>query len=140
MNDKKAKKTIRMFGAIGTSFDGDQFAKELALMDGKYDTLDLHINSPGGDVTQGYSIISVILTMKTPINVYIVGIAASMAAVIAICGKTVYMYDYSRLMIHDPYFSGAETDKLTDKEKMHFLISNQASRLSFPEEVKIKRR
>ena len=117
MNDKKAKKTIRMFGAIGTSFDGDQFAKELALMDGKYDTLDLHINSPGGDVTQGYSIISVILTMKTPINVYIVGIAASMAAVIAICGKNVYMYDYSRLMIHDPYFSGAETDKLTDKEK-----------------------
>ena len=109
-------------------------------MDGKYDTLDLHINSPGGDVTQGYSIISVILTMKTPINVYIVGIAASMAAVIAICGKNVYMYDYSRLMIHDPYFSGAETDKLTDKEKMHFLISNQASRLSFPEEVKIKRR
>lgn len=117
MNDNKAKKTIRVFGTIGTSFNGDQFAKDLASMDGKYDTLDLHINSPGGDVTQGYSIISVILTMKTPINVYVVGIAASMAAVIAICGKNVYMYDYSRLMIHDPYFVGKETEKLTDKEK-----------------------
>lgn len=40
-----------------------------------------------------------------------------MAAVIAICGKNVYMYDYSRLMIHDPYFVGKETEKLTDKEK-----------------------
>ena len=55
--------------------------------------------------------------MKTPVNVYVVGVAASMAAVIAVCGNNVYMYDYARLMIHDPYLIGKDTDKLNDKEK-----------------------
>lgn len=117
MKDDKARTTIRLFGTIGSDINGDRFAGDLALLDGKFESIDLHINSPGGNVSQGYSIVSVLLSMKTPVNVYVVGIAASMAAVIAVCGNNVYMYDYARLMIHDPYLIGKDTDKLNDKEK-----------------------
>lgn len=117
IDKEKRKATIRLFGAIGQKVDGDQFAKELALLDEQADVIDLHVNSPGGDVAQGYSVVSVMLSMKAYVNVYVVGIAASMAAVIAVCGDRVHMYDYSKLMIHDPFFAGANPDKLSDKQK-----------------------
>lgn len=117
MKNATRETTIRLFGTIGSAIDGDKFANDLAALDGTVDTINLHINSPGGSVSQGYSIVSVMLSMKSHINVYVVGIAASMAAVIAVCGKKVYMYDYSKLMIHDPFFSGQNTAKLTDKDK-----------------------
>lgn len=117
MNDNNTKTTVRLFGTIGSDINGDKFASDLASLDGKFESIDLHINSPGGNVSQGYSIVSVLLSMKTPVNVYVVGVAASMAAVIAVCGNNVYMYDYARLMIHDPYLIGKDTDKLNDKEK-----------------------
>ena len=91
MKDDKARTTIRLFGTIGSDINGDRFAGDLALLDGKFESIDLHINSPGCNVSQGYSIVSVLLSMKTPVNVYVVGIVASMAAVIAVCGNNVYM-------------------------------------------------
>lgn len=117
MNNETKKRTVRLFGSIGNDIDGSRFANDLAELDEKVDQIDLHINSPGGSVDQGYSIVSVMLSMKSNVDVYIVGIAASMAAVIAVCGNRVKMYDYSKLMIHDPYFEGTASEKLTDKKK-----------------------
>lgn len=118
MNEKEKVTTVRLFGGIGSSVDGDRFANDLALLDKQFDTINIHINSNGGDVSQGYSIVSVILSMKAHVNIYVVGIAASMAAVIAVCGDDVFMYDYSRLMIHDPFFSGIDSKQLSDKNKV----------------------
>lgn len=113
----KEEITIRLFGSLGGEINGDEFARDLATLEGKAKKINLHINSPGGSVSQGYSIISVMLSSKTPIDVYIVGIAASMAAAIAVCGRKVFMYDYSKLMIHDPFYSGKSTAKLSDKDR-----------------------
>lgn len=112
----KKEATIRLFGMIGREVDGNLFARELASLDDQADIINLHINSIGGDVVQGYSVVSVMLSMKAFVNVYVVGIAASMAAVIAVCGDKMHMYDYSKLMIHDPYFSGLNTEKLSEKQ------------------------
>lgn len=106
---------MRLFGTIGEKVDGDYFAQELASLDNQCDLIHLRINSPGGDVTQGLSIVSVMLAMDTPIHVHIDGVAASMAAVIAVCGDKVYMNDFARLMIHDPYF--ADSGSLTPKQE-----------------------
>lgn len=106
---------MRLFGVIGEKVDGDYFAQELASLDNQCDIIHLRINSPGGDVTQGLSIVSVMLAMNTPINVHVDGIAASMAAVIAVCGDKVYMNDFARLMIHDPYF--ADPGSLSPKQE-----------------------
>lgn len=117
VNKEKSEVHMRLYGEIGTdSIDGNQFAHELASLDG-YDTIHLHINSPGGDVFQGLSIVSTMRNMKAFMHVHIDGIAASMGAVIAVCGDKVSMQDYSKLMIHDPYFRGVTDADLSDKAK-----------------------
>lgn len=104
--DSDGSVTMRLYGSLGTDMDGNLFARKLAEQDGIYPLIKIRINSPGGDVFQGMSIVSAMLSMNTPIHVYIDGVAASMAAVIAVCGTKIYMQDFAKLMIHDPYFSG----------------------------------
>lgn len=116
INNETREAVMRLYGAIGQKLDGDTFAGELAALDGgDYSLIRLRINSPGGDVFQGMSIVSAMLSMKTPVHVHIDGVAASMAAVIAITAKKVYMMDYAKLMIHDPYFAQKQ-DNLSDNE------------------------
>ncbi|MEG2760164.1 MAG: ATP-dependent Clp protease proteolytic subunit [Mucinivorans sp.] len=107
--------TMRLYGAIGEKVDGDYFAQELSMISRDCEKVRLRINSPGGDVISGMSIVSAILSSYTPIEVYIDGVAASMAAVIAVCGDKVYMADYAKIMIHDPHF--ANDTALTAKQK-----------------------
>lgn len=109
---------MRLYGVIGDKVDGDYFALELASLDAAgLDTIRIRTNSPGGDVFQGMSIVSAILSMNTPVVVHVDGIAASMAAVIAVSADTVCMMDFAKMMIHDPYFSGADAKSLTAKQK-----------------------
>lgn len=106
---------VYMFGKLGDNLDGDYFARELVYLDREADQINLHINSPGGNVMQGMSIVSVIMSMTTPVTACIDGVAASMAAVIAVACEKVVMYDYARMMIHDPYYTAGGT--LTKKQK-----------------------
>lgn len=109
---------MRLYGALGSKVDGDLFAQELAALDSRgLDAVRIRINSPGGDVFQGMSIVSAILSMNTPVIVHIDGIAASMAAVIAVSADTVCMMDFAKMMIHDPYYSGADAKALSPKQK-----------------------
>jgi ATP-dependent protease ClpP protease subunit len=117
INTQKKEASIRLYGEIGRKVDGDVFARDLLSLDGKADVVNLHINSPGGDVVQGLSIVSAILSMKAYIHAKVEGIAASMAAVIAVSADKVTMQDFSKLMIHDPFFSNTNPDKLSDKQR-----------------------
>ena len=115
VNRTAAEAVMHLYGSIGEKVDGDLFARELASLDSNcdLDLIKIRINSPGGNVFQGMSIVSAILAADTPIHVYVDGIAASMAAVVAVCADKVFMQDFAKLMIHDPAFAGEI--KLTDK-------------------------
>lgn len=115
LNKEKKEATIRLYGSIGDEINGNEFAYVLAQIDNQADVVNLRINSPGGSVYDGLSIVSAMLSMKARINVYVDGIAASMAAVIAVCGDTVYMMDFAKLMIHDPFIPGDQA--LSEKDK-----------------------
>lgn len=118
VNNETREAVMRLYGVIGDKVDGDYFAQELASLDTcGLDMVHVRINSPGGDVFQGMSVISAILSMNTPVVVHVDGIAASMAAVIAVAADTVYMMDFAKMMIHDPYFSGTDAKSLTAKQK-----------------------
>lgn len=109
---------MRLYGTIGPKVDGDYFAHELASLDrGDFDLIHIRMNSPGGNVFQGMSIISAIRSMNTPVCVHIDGIAASMAAVIAVASDRVCMMDFAKMMIHDPYFSGTNEKSMSAKQK-----------------------
>lgn len=63
------------------------------------------------------SIVSAMLSVKTPVYAHIDGIAASMAAVVAVAAKRVYMMDFAKLMIHDPYFVGKQPETISNEQK-----------------------
>lgn len=78
------------------------FKKELDAL-GDVKQIDLHINSGGGDVFESYAIYNMLNRHKATIDVYIDGLAASGASVIAMAGKTIHMPENSYLMIHNAW-------------------------------------
>ena len=111
LNKEERTATVRLYGAIGTDVDGNSLAHLLAELGDSpdIDIIQLRINSGGGSVFDGMSIVSAIRSSQAVTHCYVDGIAASMAAVIAVSGDKLYMMDYAKLMIHDPYFSGGGT-------------------------------
>jgi len=85
----------------------------------------VRINSIGGSVIDGYSIVSAILNSKVPCNTYIDGLAASIAGVIAMSGKKCYMADFGTLMMHNP--SGGNDSNVLDlvKSTLVTILSNR---------------
>lgn len=70
---------------------------------GDVKTINLHINSPGGAVFEGIAICNMLKQSSANINVYVDGLAASIASVIAMSGDTIYMPANAMLMIHNPW-------------------------------------
>ena len=66
------------------------------------------INSPGGSVLDGYSIMGAMLASKLHIITHNVGLAASIAGVIYQCGDERKMNDYALFMLHNTSTDGDE--------------------------------
>lgn len=64
--------------------------------------LDVHVNSPGGDVWDGIAIYNCLMA-RQDVTVYIDGIAASIASVIACAGSPVLIARNAQMMIHDGF-------------------------------------
>lgn len=74
------------------------------------DKITVHINSPGGYVTEGLAIHALLTARPGETHVVVDGLAASSASVIAMAGKTVSMSAGALMMIHEPstaYFGNA---------------------------------
>lgn len=93
---------ILMYGNIGewAEVTSGDITRELIEAEGLYKKIDVRINSNGGEVYAGIAIFNAFRNSKADITIYIDGIAASMASVIALCGKPVHMSKYARLMLH----------------------------------------
>lgn len=63
----------------------------------------LRINSDGGSVFEGFAIYNLLDQYDGNIDVFIDGIAASIASLIAMAGNTISMAKNSRMMIHNAY-------------------------------------
>lgn len=78
-------------------------------------TINLDINSPGGSVFDGIAIYNALANRAkagTVINVTVLGVAASVASVIAMAGTTIKMPANTFMMIHNPWgnVSGGSSD------------------------------
>lgn len=94
--------TVLLYGEVGNWGDikSDLIVTELLELERLYNKIEVHINSNGGDVFSGIAIHNALKASKADISIYIDGVAASIAGVIALCGKPLYMSQYARLMIH----------------------------------------
>lgn len=98
---------IRIDGVIG----GDWFCEESVSTKDfvtkfnsiKQNKVNIHINSPGGSVYDGFSIYSVISASNKHVTVIIDGLAASIASVIAMSGDEIEMPESSYMMVHNPW-------------------------------------
>lgn len=80
--------------------------------------VNIFINSPGGNVFAGVAIYNMLIRHQGKRTVYIDGVAASIASVIAMCGDRIVMPSNSCLMIHNPmcltYGNAEELRKMAD--------------------------
>ena len=68
---------------------------------GAFESIALRINSPGGSAFDGVAIYNLLRAQAKPIEVFVDGIAASAASVVAMAGDTINMGTGAMLMIHN---------------------------------------
>jgi ATP-dependent Clp endopeptidase proteolytic subunit ClpP len=112
---------IWLYDQIGASFWGDgvtakSFQKDLAAL-GKVTNIDLRINSPGGDVFEGFAIYNQLAQHPASIDVYVDGVAASIASIIAMSGNKINMAKNSMMMIHNPQGAAYGDEREMDRVK-----------------------
>ena len=111
---------ILLYGDIGESWFSEgtgakQFVEDLKAL-GKIKNLSVRINSAGGSVFDGMAIFNAIDRHTARKTVYIDGLAASAASVIAMAGQSIIMAENGIMMIHDPF--GATMGNANDMRKM----------------------
>lgn len=70
---------------------------------GAFNRIAVRINSPGGDAFEGVAILNLLRAQKKPIDVFVDGIAASAASVIAMAGDTITMGQSAMMMVHNAW-------------------------------------
>lgn len=90
--------------------------------------LNVEINSPGGNVWDGLAIYNMLRGRQSAVTTRVVGVAASIASIIALAGDTVEIADAALIMIHDP--SGLAAGTSEDMRKMADALDQHAAILS----------
>lgn len=125
VNREKRVVEMMLYGELGDDrekgeVNGHYFAQELNWLAREYDEIKIRINSNGGMVAHGLSIVSEMMASSAFIHVHVDGIAASMAAVLLPAADKVTMNDYAKIMIHSPYYvdeNGEAVKNLSAKDK-----------------------
>jgi len=95
---------VLIYDEIGLwGISAGRFIDELKAMDDGRAQITVAINSPGGDVFDGFAIHNALLRLGERCTVRIDGLAASAASVIACGGHQVVMAANAMLMIHNPW-------------------------------------
>jgi ATP-dependent protease ClpP protease subunit len=104
-----------------------EFKAELDKVKGA-STIKLLLNSPGGSVFDGLAIANMLSVYRDKLDIEVLGLAASIASIIALSGRSLTMAKGSYFMIHNPLtilMGGAEdlrkTADLLDKMKVDFV-------------------
>lgn len=104
-----------------TEETANDFVSEILYLSQSDEPVDIYINSPGGSVNAGLVIYDAIQSCegKIPINLYCIGMAASMGAVILAGGQKGrrFILPHSKCMIHEPLISGGMGGSATTIKK-----------------------
>ena len=103
-SDQPTSIEVLIYDEIGLwGISAARFIDELKAMDDGRAQITIAINSPGGDVFDGFAIHNALLRLGERCTVRIDGLAASAASVIACGGHQVVMAANAMLMIHNPW-------------------------------------
>lgn len=109
-NKSATQAEIILYAGIGQDYWGDgsmisakQFSDELKKIDASVTEIIVRINSPGGDVFDGVAIYNRLKQHKAKKTVYIDGLAASIASIIALAGDEILIGEGALYMMHLPW-------------------------------------
>jgi len=97
---------ILIYDVIGKGFFEDGVTPESVhaqIMEASGEDILVRINSPGGLVADGITIMNLLAGYSGSVDISIDGLAASAATIVALGGERVTMANGSRYMIHDPW-------------------------------------
>lgn len=128
---KSRTSTIKLYGEI---FDwGMNSAKALVdqIVQAGHtsDQIDMHVHCYGGSVTEGLVLYNAIKNSAAPIDAYIDGVAASMAPIVLMAARKIYISENALLMLHAP--SGATNGRGTASEHRQTLRALDAMEATF---------
>jgi ATP-dependent protease ClpP protease subunit len=90
---------LHLHGHIGSEVIAEQIIGRLAALREK--PVDVHINSPGGFVSESMAIYSALTAHPQKVTTYVDGLAASGASIVAMAGSEIVMAENAMLMIHN---------------------------------------
>lgn len=95
--------SMSFYDQIGENWQGTGATPQMVAdaLKTDFDSIELHLNSPGGDAFAGVAIYNLLKASSKPINVIVDGLAASAASIVAMSGDTITMNTGSLLMIHE---------------------------------------
>jgi ATP-dependent Clp endopeptidase proteolytic subunit ClpP len=104
-----------------------EFVKELREI--KASTIDLHINSPGGEVYEGIAIYNALRDHSARIIATVDAVAASAASFVAMAGDEVVMNRHSEMMVHEPWVLciGTAADMRETADRLDKFCENTAA-------------
>ena len=107
MSAQNGNATIDIYDTIGADWMGNgitakTFKQQLEAL-GDIASITLRINSPGGDVMDGFTIFNLLCEHPAEKTAIVDGMAASIASVICMACDKIIMKEASFFMIHNPY-------------------------------------
>jgi len=120
ITNKADKAEIWIYEMIGEDFwtgggvTAKNFQKELSEI--KASQIDLHINSPGGQVNDGITIYNLLKQHPANITTYIDGWVGSIATIVALAGSKIFMAENGMWIVHNP--SGVVMGNANDMRTM----------------------
>jgi len=101
MDFKVNNNTITAYGTINDG-DGMEFTNQFKKVENNNKKVIVKLHTYGGSVFDGNLIYNTLINSLSDIEIHIVGIAASMGAVISLASDKVYMVENGYIMIHAP--------------------------------------
>ncbi len=99
------ERKVFLIGDITKELSSEFFKKIMVLVQNDNQTpIDIYINSEGGEINAGLLIYDVIVDCPVELNLYCIGKAMSMAAILLACGKKGHRFilKHSEIMLHEP--------------------------------------
>ena len=136
------KERILFIGEGIDSFVANSLVSQLLWLDSQNQDkeISLYINSPGGEISAMFAIYDIMQYIKAPVYTYVIGLAASAAAVLLSAGAKGgrYALPNSEIMIHQPWIDmlgGSITDiniqtkqLIRDKRKLISILARHTGK------------
>lgn len=127
---------IEKYPWLASDVSSYSLAKQLEMLDG-VNTINVHINSYGGDVAEGLAIYNALRRNPARVVTTCDGMACSIASVIMMAGDERIMADASLLMIHNAWlFASGDANELR-KQADDLDVINNASKTAYLSRINI---